>query len=92
MITYKITAERNDDNGIKTTTIAFEYNNEIHQVDVPHFRPTTLEDIEIGIINRTYSGYTSDELNQKLALLSEEYNQIQEKNKPRSIRTISEFC
>ncbi len=115
MITYKITSERNDDNGIKITTIEFDYKNETHQVDVPHFRPTTLEEIEIGIINRinseisaidasevssalsvelnvdkdavllnsivsedlTYVNYTIEELNQKLALLSEGYNQIQ---------------
>lgn len=116
MITYKI-LEQTDNNGIKTTKIEFEYNGATHQVDIPHFRPKTEGEIEVGIINRinseiaaieaneiseaiqleigiekeasiiqlapsddsTYVGYTIEELNQKLALLSAEYNIIQEK-------------
>jgi len=53
-MTYKIISKENIDDVLKTT-IQFEYDlNEI-VFEVSHFRPSTLEDVELGIQNRITS-------------------------------------
>lgn len=54
-MTYTITAIRDDENGTKTTTVEFVYNSETIVVDVPHFRPSSEAEIEVGITNRINS-------------------------------------
>ena len=51
---YKITAKSQNGDTLNTS-IEFTYDGEVRKVDVPHFQPKSLEEIEVGIQNRIAS-------------------------------------
>ena len=51
---YKIVST-NTTKGIVNTTIEFEYDNEVHSVEVSHFRPASTDVIHANIVNRLHS-------------------------------------
>lgn len=57
MITYKITSVTDLDS-TKITSVEFDYNGP-RTVEVAHFRPSSMMDIEVGIMNRINSEIAS---------------------------------
>lgn len=74
-MTYKIISKENIDDILKTT-IQFEYDSNEIVVEVSHFRPSTLEDVELGIQNRIASEVSKIEavklINQIIIPINEE--------------------
>ena len=67
-MTYKITSTRQF-NDILFTTVEYNFDGEIIHLEVDHFRPKSMEEIDIKIMNNAQSLLTQKQAEQDIELL-----------------------
>jgi hypothetical protein len=70
---YKITAKSQNGDTLNTS-IEFTYDGEVRKVDVPHFQPKSLQEIENGIQNRIASEVRAIDATKAAAAIDIELN------------------